>query len=49
MLFRALEHRGLVVDAAQRARIEHATAETLERWLFRVMDGADLDGIFQDD
>lgn len=49
MLLRALEHRGLAVDAARRAQIEQASAVTLERWLFRVMDGADLEAIFQDD
>lgn len=45
-LTRLLERRFGRLPAALRARIDSADADTLDRWLDRVLDAADLDGIF---
>ncbi len=48
LLIRALEHRGFAIDDGLRAQIHHASDDTLDRWMFRLMDGADLETIFGD-
>ncbi|CAN0588124.1 unnamed protein product, partial [Laminaria digitata] len=48
MFLEALQHRGFAVDDAVRARVDGATSETLKQWMFRLLDGADLDQIFRD-
>lgn len=48
LLIGALEHRGFVVDDGLRAQIHNASGDTLNRWMFRLMDGGDLASIFSD-
>ena len=47
-LLLVMEHRGLRVDDALRARVTSASPETLERWMRRVLDGGRLDELFGD-
>ncbi len=48
VLVKALQHRGVELDAALSTRIEQATSENLERWTLELMSGADIDQIFRD-
>ena len=48
VLVKALQHRGVELDAALSTRIEQATSENLERWTLELMSGADIDQIFSD-
>ncbi len=48
VVLKALQHRGVELDAALSTRIEQATSENLERWTLELMSGADIDQIFRD-